>query len=156
MQISESLMSQEGRKRISFYITIVAMVVVLSSGLTIYFTQQGHSQFTDALSKFNNSSGEQPYQHFGVFAGYDVCKAAITNGANGQVIALESDDRTAHYRGYNDSNVITFSAEVRPRSIPFLSEQRSTYHVSVKCATDAKTNELVNLSWLTSDPYGVK
>ncbi|WP_390615845.1 hypothetical protein [Maricurvus nonylphenolicus] len=150
-------MSQDGRKRISLYIIIVAMVIVLSSGLTVYITQSSSSQFSSGFSGTKRSSANnEDYKHYGIFAGYDVCKEAIINGANGQVMVIESDDRTAHYRGYNDTNVITFSAEVKPNAIPFLSEQRSTYHVSVRCATSAKDNQLVNLSWLTTDTYGVQ
>lgn len=156
MHSGETTMSQDGRKRISLYIIIVVMVIVLSSGLTVYISQRSSNNFSGGFSSLGGSSSGTDYKHFGVFAGYDVCKEAIVDGANGQVMVIESDDRTAHYRGYNDTNVITFNAEIKPRAIPFLSEQRSTYHASIRCATSAKDNSLVNLSWLTTDPYGVQ
>lgn len=157
MRTGETTMNQDGQKRISLYIIIVVMVIVLSSGLTVYISQQSNNLFSSGGSKTGRSaSSNEEYKNFGVFAGYDVCKEAIISGANGRVMVIESDDRTAHYRGYNDTNVITFNAEIKPPAIPFLSEQRSTYHASIKCATSAKDNKLVNLSWLTTDPYGVK
>lgn len=149
----ERLMGQPSQKRLTLYLILALSVVVLSSGMTILLVQRSHFDLLNALS---GSSTDQPYKHYGIFDGHDNCKKAIADGANGEVIALESDDRSALYQGYNDTNVITFSAEVRPYSQPFLSEQRSTYHVSVRCSTSAKTNKVVNLNWLATDHYGVK
>lgn len=85
-----------------------------------------------------------------------MCVKAIHRNANGKVISVTSDDRTAIYRGYNDSNQITFRAEVQPPDRPFLSEQRSTVSVIFRCTTSAKTNELINLSQQTQDIHSIQ
>lgn len=145
-------MGQSEYKRVTRYSIIVSALamVVISSALTVYVVQHG-------TLNLNSDTGRQPaYKHYDTYAGHDVCKEAIIRGARGQVIALEADNRSAAYQSYNDTNVLTFSAEIRPRHIPFLSEQRSTYHSSIRCATSAQDNSLVNLSWLTTDPNGVQ
>jgi hypothetical protein len=138
------------KQEIYFYVGIFISVIVVTS-LVTYYLSTG-SVFGGGG---DGRKGARVLAPQGLFAGHDTCVKAIHKNANGKVITLTSDDRTAKYQGYNDSNQITFIAEVQPADRPFLSEQRSTVHVSFRCTTSAKTNKLLSLSQHVDDIHGI-
>ncbi len=137
------------KQEIYLYIALVVGVIALSSLVTVYVS-------SDLPFGTEMPGGREAVRPpLDVFAGHDVCIKAIHKNANGKVISLTSDDRSARYQGYNDSNQITFVAEVQPPDRPFLSEQRSTVRVFFRCSTSAKTNKLLTLSQQTNDIHGI-
>lgn len=137
------------KQEIYLYVALVIGLIAISSMVTVYVS----SDTTAATNMSSNRQAARP--PLGVFAGHEVCVKAIHKNANGKIISLNSDDRSARYQGYNDSNQITFVAEVQPPNLPFLSEQRSTVQVFFRCNTSAKTNKLLNLSQQTNDIHGI-
>ncbi|GAA5315577.1 MAG: hypothetical protein AseanaTS_07820 [Candidatus Pelagadaptatus aseana] len=137
------------KQELYFYVGIFISVIIVTSLVTYYPSTGG--VFGSERGGYSNKVTAP----LGLFAGHDICIEAIHKNANGKVITLTSDDRTAKYQGYNDSNQITFIAEVQPPNRPFLSEQRSTVHVSFRCTTSAKTNKLLSLSQHVDDIHGI-
>jgi len=99
---------------------------------------------------------QAPRHIYSLFAGHGVCQEAIKKAAPGQVITLESDDRAAKYNAYDDSNVLTFEAEIKPDKLRYLSELRSTYKIVYRCHTSTVDNRLLKLSQIVIDENGIK
>lgn len=137
------------KQEIYLYIALIIGVIAVSSLVTVYVNTD--TQLPTEL----NTSGEKVRPPLDVFSGHDICVKAIHKNANGKVISLTSDDRSARYQSYNDSNQISFVAEVQPPNRPFLSEQRSTVRVFFRCNTSARTNKLLNLSQHTHDLHDI-
>lgn len=134
------------------YVGALIGLVGLTSGVTYIAT-------THNLLEWQLNSRQQdaaPSHLYSLFAGHGVCEEAINKAAPGKVITLQSDDRAAKYNAYDDSNVLTFEAEVKPNNLRFLSEQHSTYKIVYRCHTSSIDNQLIKLSQLVIDENGIK
>jgi len=134
------------------YAGVLIALVGLTSGATYLVT-------THNLLEWQRNTRPQtaaPSHLYSLFSGHGVCEKAIHEAAPGKVITLQSDDRAAKYNAYDDSNVLTFEAEVKPNNLRFLSEQRSTYKVVYRCHTSSIDNRLIKLSQLVVDEHGIK
>ena len=135
-------MSTNKKQLTYLYSAIFIIVIIVSSLTTVYVSQRSDPSFSKSGNEAIGSRSSTP---FGMFDGHDSCVKEIHRVTNGTVIGLVSDDRTAKYEGYNNTNQIIFQGEIQPPKTSFLSEQRSTYHASFKCSTSAKTNKVINL-----------
>ena len=139
-------------KRVIVYAGICAGVIALTCAAT-------YVAMTENLLAWTHNSGAKspaPAHLFDLFSGHDVCKAAIYKAAPGTIITLQSDDRAAKYNAYDDSNVLTFEAEINPSGVRFLSQQRSTYKIMYRCYTSSVDNKVLKLSHLAIDEQGIK
>jgi hypothetical protein len=140
-------MSSNKKSLTYLYIGIFILVIVVSSLTTVYISRglSSSNSFSGNNEKGGTNSNTAPTR-FGVFDGHENCVKAIHERVNGKVIGLVSDDRTAKYEIYNDTNQITFQGEIQPPETKFLSKQRSTYHASFKCSTSSSDNSVINLN----------
>lgn len=134
------------------YAGLLIGLVGLTSGATYLATTHNLLEW----QRNGRTQAAAPSHLYSLFAGHGVCEQAIYEAAPGKVITLESDDRAAKYNAYDDSNVLTFEAEVKPDKLRFLSEQRSTYKIVYRCHTSSIDNRLIKLSQLVIDEHGVK
>jgi hypothetical protein len=134
------------------YAGLIIGLIALTSGATYLVTSQNLLEW-----QLNSRSQEESTAHlYGLFAGHGVCEQAIKDAVQGKLITLESEDRAAKYNAYDDSNVLTFNAEIKPDKQRFLSEQRSTYKIMYRCHTSSVDNRLLKLSQLVVDELGIK
>lgn len=136
-------MSTNKKHLIYVYVAVFIVVIIVSSLTTVYISQSNESFFSGSK---DGTEGNSSNTRFGKFDGHDACVKEIHRITDGTVIGLVSDDRTAKYESYNNTNQIVFQGEIQPPKTSFLSEQRSTHHASFKCSSSAKTNKVVNIN----------
>jgi len=134
------------------YVGLITGLIALTSGATYLVTTHNILEWQPG----KRSQAKTPTHLYSLFSGHGVCQQAIKEAAPGEVITLASDDRAAKYNAYDDSNVLTFEAEIKPDKLRFLSEQRSTYKIVYRCHTSSIDNRLLKLSQLVIDENGIK
>ena len=136
-------MATNKKQLMYLYIGILIVVAIISSLATVYVRQSSGSFSSGEKAGTDGRSSLAP---FGKFDGHEACVKEIRRMTDGNIIGLLSDDRTAKYERYNNTNQIVFQGQIQPPKSKFLSEQRSTYRASFKCSTSAKTNKVINVN----------
>lgn len=102
--------------------------------------------FKDNLKPSDMTAVSRPHSIYDAFSAYDKCIEAIREVMPGKIITIESDDRTASYDSYSDTNSLSFKVVYNKPLLPFLSVAYSTASTTKHCISSASTNEIVAIN----------
>jgi hypothetical protein len=130
------------------YVIISIVIIATATAVLLYGYQAGILNGEDSQASQPQGNRAQ----FDAFAGYSRCESAIRGEVSDTIITFESDDRTASYNRYNDTNEMTYRLKVAPKHIDYRSQPHSTYGLVIQCTTSAKNNQVMNLKTSKVDP----